>query len=259
MPDTVLYRAVMEALADNPRVHADEIVVEILDDRGDIALRGTVGSLVQQVEAMRTAGDVAGVRHVEDGLDVRLMGIDGRADADTEAAVLDALGADGDIHARDVDVETPRRRVPPLGGVGRQAPELEAVGAVGLVECGPAVRQTLYIGFSRLDVVPDPAERVRSTSEEVGMALIAAGLGVTAAAGYEIYEWVVDHWFAQNLFIGETDKITDLADGFLGAAIGGALLAVWAVARYTSRRLPARLARHVLTTPSAERRPRPPA
>ncbi len=99
MPDTVLYRAVMEALADNPRVHADEIVVEILDDRGDIALRGTVGSLVQQVEAMRTAGDV------EDGLDVRLMGIDGRADADTEAAVLDALGADGDIHARDVDVD----------------------------------------------------------------------------------------------------------------------------------------------------------
>ena len=105
MPDTVLHRAVMEALADNPRVHADEIVVEILDDRGDIALRGTVGSLVQQVEAMRTAGDVAGVRHVEDGLDVRLMGIDGRADADTEAAVLDALGADGDIHARDVDVD----------------------------------------------------------------------------------------------------------------------------------------------------------
>ncbi len=117
----------------------------------------------------------------------------------------------------------------------------------------------LYIGFSRLDVVPDPAERVRSTSEVVGMALIAACLGVTAAAGYEIYEWVVDHWFAQNLFIGETDTITDLADGFLGAAIGGALLAVWAVARYTSRRLPARLARHVLTTPSAERRPRPPA
>jgi hypothetical protein len=115
----------------------------------------------------------------------------------------------------------------------------------------------LYIGFARLDVVPDPAERVRSTSEVVGMALIAGCLGVTAASGYEIYEWVVDHWFAQNLFIGETDTITDLADGFLGAAIGGALLAVWAVARYTSRRLPARLARNVLTPPSAERRPGP--
>jgi len=115
----------------------------------------------------------------------------------------------------------------------------------------------LYIGFSRLDVVPDPSERVGSMSEVVGMALIAGCLGVTAASGYEIYEWVVDHWFGQHLFIGETDTITDLADGFIGAAIGGALLAVWAVARYTSRRLPSRLARGVLTTPSAERRPQP--
>ena len=53
------------------------------------------------------------------------------------------------------------------------------------------------------------------------MALITGCLGVTAASFYEIYEWVVDHWFGQHLFIGETDTITDLADGFLGAAIGG--------------------------------------
>src|SRR6187401_133704 len=51
----------------------------------------------------------------------------------------------------------------------------------------------LYIGFSRLDVVPDPSQRVRRMSEVVGMGLIAACLGVTAASGYEIYEWVVDH------------------------------------------------------------------
>ena len=87
------------------------------------------------------------------------------------------------------------------------------------------------------------------------IALITGCLGVTAASFYEIYEWVVDNWFGQHLFIGETDTITDLADGFIGGAIGGALLAVWALARYTSRRLPSRLARHVLSTPSAERRP----
>jgi hypothetical protein len=112
----------------------------------------------------------------------------------------------------------------------------------------------LYIGFSRLDVVPDPAERVGSKSRVLGMALIAGCLGVTAASGYEIYEWVVDNWFGQHLFIGETDTITDLADGFIGGAIGGALLAVWALARYTSRRLPRRLTRRVLSTPSTERR-----
>ena len=101
----------------------------------------------------------------------------------------------------------------------------------------------LYIGFARLDVVPDPCERTGSNAELVGMALITMCLGVTAAAFYEIYEWVVDHWFSQNLFIGETDTITDLADGFLGAAIGGAFLAAWALTRYTSRRLAHRFER----------------
>jgi hypothetical protein len=96
----------------------------------------------------------------------------------------------------------------------------------------------LYIGFARLDVVPEPAERTGHTSELVGMALITLCLGVTAASFYEIYEWMVDNWFGQHLFIGETDTVTDLADGFLGAGIGGLFLAAWALTRYTSRRLP---------------------
>jgi len=102
---TTLQRAVMEALADNPIVHADEVAVEVLDDAGDIVLRGTVGSLVQRAEAVRAAGAVPGVRHVEDGLRVHVMGIDGRTDADTEAAVLDALDTDDEVHARDVEVD----------------------------------------------------------------------------------------------------------------------------------------------------------
>jgi hypothetical protein len=61
---------------------------------------------------------------------------------------------------------------------------------------------------------------------------------VTAAAFYEVYEWAVDHWFGQHLFIGETDTVTDIADGFLGAGIGGLFLAGWAITRYTSRREP---------------------
>ena len=102
---TTLQRAVMETLADNPIVHADEVAVEVLDDAGDIVLRGTVGSLVQRAEAVRAAAAVPGVRHVEDGLRVHVMGIDGRTDADTEAAVLDALDADDEVHARDVEVD----------------------------------------------------------------------------------------------------------------------------------------------------------
>ena len=102
---TTLQRAVMEALADNPIVHAGEVAVEVLDDAGDIVVRGTVGSLVQRAEAVRAAGAVPGVRHVEDGLRVHVMGIDGRTDADTEAAVLDALDTDDEVHARDVEVD----------------------------------------------------------------------------------------------------------------------------------------------------------
>jgi hypothetical protein len=111
----------------------------------------------------------------------------------------------------------------------------------------------LYIGFSRLDVVPDPSQRAGSRSELAGMGLIAACLGVTAASGYEIYEWVVDHWFGQHLFIGETDTITDLFDGFLGAGLGGLLLIAWALARYTTRRLPPKFERDLLTTPPQAR------
>jgi hypothetical protein len=106
----------------------------------------------------------------------------------------------------------------------------------------------VYIAFSRLDVVPDPAERVGGDAQVVGMGLVAACFGVTAASYYEIYEWVVNNWFGQNLFTGETDTITDLADGFLGAGIGGLFIALWAMARYTTRRLPPRLKRDLLAT-----------
>ena len=107
----------------------------------------------------------------------------------------------------------------------------------------------LYIGFARLDVVPDTSERLGSRAELWGIALITGCLGVTAASFYEIYEWVVDNWFSQHLFIGETDTVTDLADGFLGAGLGGLFLAAWSLSHYTSRRIPMPLHRH---RPSAQ-------
>jgi osmotically-inducible protein OsmY len=104
MTDLTLSEAIMQALAENPRVHPDEIAVEA-DTYGDIILRGTVGSPLQRAEAVRTARSVPGVHDVDDQLQIRLMGLDGRADADTEAAVLDALVADDELHVSDIDVE----------------------------------------------------------------------------------------------------------------------------------------------------------
>ena len=103
MTDTSLQIAIISALAENPVVHADEVAADVHD--GDVVLRGTVGTLVQKAEAARVTRGVPGVRYVDDKLAVHPMGVDGRAKADTEAAVLDALIADDRVHAGDIDVD----------------------------------------------------------------------------------------------------------------------------------------------------------
>jgi hypothetical protein len=60
------------------------------------------------------------------------------------------------------------------------------------------------------------------------MAIVAAALGVTGAAAYEIYEFAVDAFLSQHLFISEADTANDLFDGFVGAGAGGVLLALLA-------------------------------
>src|SRR3954452_1993113 len=97
-----LEQNIMEALAGNPRVNPDEISVGAFG--GDVILRGTVGSVVQREEAARKTRHVTGVRSVIDRLHLGLLDASGRADADTEAAVLDALDADATVRAFDVDV-----------------------------------------------------------------------------------------------------------------------------------------------------------
>jgi osmotically-inducible protein OsmY len=97
-----LEQNVMEALAANPRVHPDEISVQAVG--GDVILRGTVGSVVQREEAVRTTRHVNGVKGVTDRLRLGLLDASRRADADTEAAVLDALHADAAVRAPDIDV-----------------------------------------------------------------------------------------------------------------------------------------------------------
>ena len=101
MTDHRLEEEITRALAANPRVHSGEIAVEARD--GNVILRGTVGNLLERTRALRTTRAVPGVRTVDDQIRVRLIGL-GRADAETTAAVLEALIGEDALHADDVDV-----------------------------------------------------------------------------------------------------------------------------------------------------------
>src|SRR3954467_1049417 len=97
-----LEQNIMEALDGNPRANPDEISVQAFG--GDVTFRGTVGSVVQREEAVRATRHVTGVKSVTDRLRLGILDTSRRADADTEAAVLDALNADADVRASTIDV-----------------------------------------------------------------------------------------------------------------------------------------------------------
>jgi osmotically-inducible protein OsmY len=172
MSDQSLRGAIMEALASNPIVRPDEIAVEIRD--GDVTLRGTVGSPLQQAEAVHTASGVPGVRHVEDQLRVRLMDYEGRADADTEAAVLDALIADDEVHAGDVQVESREGAVTLSGLVEvpsqRERAQRIAMGVPGVASVHNALKVWLTVSAE------DVAERV---TDAIGAGAIVGADAIT--------------------------------------------------------------------------------
>jgi osmotically-inducible protein OsmY len=125
MSDTALQRAIMQALADNSRVHADEIAAQVID--GDVVLHGTVGSIVQRDEVALTVRAVPGVRHIDNDLRVDFLDSDRRTDADTGAAVVDALTADGELRRASFDVHSKAGTVTLRGVVER--PELRGKAA----------------------------------------------------------------------------------------------------------------------------------
>jgi len=89
MSNDELQRLVAEELHWDPKVDAEAIAVDA--DDGAITLRGTVGSFRQKREAKKDAQRVHGVKSVDDDLQVRILTRDGRGDADTRGAVLQAL------------------------------------------------------------------------------------------------------------------------------------------------------------------------
>jgi osmotically-inducible protein OsmY len=72
-----------------PRVDPEEIAVYV--ERGQVTLRGTVGSLGAKLAAEKAAQRVDGVRGVQDELEVKLLTEHRRDDAELRGSVLKAL------------------------------------------------------------------------------------------------------------------------------------------------------------------------
>ena len=113
-------------------------VIEALADAPHVDLTGSVVNLLQRAEAVRTARGVPGVRAVDDQLRTRPVGADHRADAKTEAAVLDALILDDAVPAYGIDVDVDGGEVTLRGAVDiaseRDAAERIALRVPGVSE-----------------------------------------------------------------------------------------------------------------------------
>jgi hypothetical protein len=102
-----------------------------------------------------------------------------------------------------------------------------------------AMSALLYFVALRLEVLPD-LEQESGIRRRLGILLVTFSMGVTLGAGYEVYEYVMDHAFGAHLEIGYGDTIADLVDDAAGAFAGGLLIVVWDTYGWgTRRRVPA--------------------
>jgi osmotically-inducible protein OsmY len=144
LSDLALRGRIVEALADAPHVDVAEIAVECHDD-GDVVLRGSVVNLRQRAEAVRTARGVPGVRAVDDQLRTRPVGDDHRADAETEAAILEALILDDAVPAYGIDVDVDGGTVTLCGAVDVASQRIAAERIVLRVRGVSEVRNRLKV------------------------------------------------------------------------------------------------------------------
>ncbi len=114
-----VHEAVREALDKDSRLpHSSEVAVLVED--GVVTLRGTVGSFVQRVAAVRDARKVPGVEYVDDQIEVRILDPEGRSDAEVRGFALEALASDPDVPADLIDIKVTDGLVTMTGEVSYQ-------------------------------------------------------------------------------------------------------------------------------------------
>lgn len=98
----------------------------------------------------------------------------------------------------------------------------------------------LYLALVRMEIVPDPGAQLKIRHPLIGTFAITLAIGLAIGSCFEMYEWLVNHFFTHALGTGYRDTVADLAFDGVGALLGGALLALWTHRRWSTRRRPVR-------------------
>jgi uncharacterized membrane protein HdeD (DUF308 family) len=106
----------------------------------------------------------------------------------------------------------------------------------------------LYMALVRLGVLADPEEET-TPYVHAGVFVSTLALGMAVGAGYEVVEWGSDRLLGSHLVKSIDDTGSDLLEDTLGSLAGAALVTVWSIRRWTTRRVA------VAALPSAGRSP----
>jgi osmotically-inducible protein OsmY len=159
MSNDELRTAVEEELLYEPRIDNDRQIAVAAAD-GVVTLRGTVGSLRERFEANKAARRVAGVKDVDDQLQVKLLGGKSKGDAELRGDVLQALLLDSDVPSS-VEARTVDGVVTLSGTANHYFQSEEAVKTAAKVEGVTAIDNQIML------VPPPPTENdIRHTIEK---------------------------------------------------------------------------------------------
>jgi osmotically-inducible protein OsmY len=103
-PKISIEEAVRESLDNDRRLRRPAEVAVMVDD-GVVTLRGTVGTFGQRLAAVRDARKVHGVDYVEDQIEVRILDVDRRSDAELRGMALQAIAWDTDAPDEEIEVK----------------------------------------------------------------------------------------------------------------------------------------------------------
>ena len=189
MTDDELQVQVSEELLSDPKLASASIAVAA--DDGVIALRGTVETLRQKLEAQRAAERVHGVKKVDNDLEVRLIGRKGREDAELRADVLQALMLDSLVPST-IDAQV-RDGFVTLKGIAdyqfqRDEAERVATNIVGVV----ALSDEIKLVHPSPDA--DAVKRTISDSFERNATIDAGRVRVSTSEDTVILEGLVSSW-----------------------------------------------------------------